>query len=59
LAGGRLWLASNKGLLLGVDAKTGEVATKRELDDAVYISPVVASGRMFVLTDEARLIAMN
>jgi outer membrane protein assembly factor BamB len=59
LAGGKLWLASNAGLLVGVDAKTGQVATKRELDDAVYISPVVASGRMFVLTDEARLIAMN
>jgi hypothetical protein len=33
--------------------------TQRDLDDAVYISPVVAGGRMFVLTDEARLIAMN
>ncbi len=59
LAGGKLWLASNKGLLVGVDAKTGQVATKRDLDDAIYISPIVASGRMFVLTDEARLIAMN
>lgn len=59
LAGGKLWLASNKGLLVGVDAKSGQVATQRELDDPVYISPVVASGRMFVLTDEARLIAMN
>jgi len=59
LAGGRLWLASNKGQLVGVNAKTGQVATKRELDDPVYISPVVANGRMFVLTDDAELIAMN
>ncbi len=59
LAGGKLWLASNKGLLVGVDAKSGQIATKRDLDDPVFISPVVASGRMFVLTDDAKLIAMN
>jgi len=59
LAGGRLWLASNEGLLVSVDAKSGQIGAKRDLDDAVYISPVVANGRMFVLTDEARLIAMN
>lgn len=59
LAGGKLWLASNKGLLVGVDAKNGQVATQRDLDTPVYISPVVASGRMFVLTDKADLIAMN
>jgi outer membrane protein assembly factor BamB len=59
LAGGKLWLASNKGLLVGVNATSGEVETKRELGDPVYISPVVAAGRMFVLTDEADLVAMN
>lgn len=59
LAGGKLWVVSNKGLLVGVDAKTGQVETKTELDYAVYIPPVVAGGRMFVLTDKARLIAIN
>ena len=59
LAGGKLWVASNKGLLVGVDAKTGQIAAQRDLDNAVFISPVVASGRMFLLTDKARLIAMN
>ncbi|WP_088347423.1 MULTISPECIES: PQQ-binding-like beta-propeller repeat protein [Rhodomicrobium] len=59
LAGGKLWVASNKGLLVGVDARTGEISTKRDLDTPVYISPIVAGGRMFVLTDKAKLIAMN
>jgi outer membrane protein assembly factor BamB len=59
LAGGKLWVASDKGLLVGVDAKTGQVAAQRDLDNPVFISPIVASGRMFVLTDKARLIAMN
>jgi outer membrane protein assembly factor BamB len=59
LAGGKLWLASNKGVLVGVNATSGEVESKRDLGDPVYISPVVAAGRMFVLTDDADLVAMN
>lgn len=59
LAGGTLWLVSNKGRLIGVDAATGTVGNQVDLGDAVYISPVVAQGRMFVLTDKANLIALN
>jgi outer membrane protein assembly factor BamB len=59
LAGHRLWLASNKGQLVGVDAATGKVAVTHDLGQPVYIAPVVAGGRMFVLTDSAQLIALN
>lgn len=59
LAGGKLWMASNKGLLVGVDATSGQIATQHDLDNPVFISPIVANGRMFVLTDKANLIAMN
>jgi outer membrane protein assembly factor BamB len=59
LAGNRLWLTSNKGQLVGVDASTGKVETTQDLGQPIYIAPVVAGGRMFVLTDKARLIALN
>ena len=59
LAGGELWLTSNKGQLLAVDAATGKVGNQVNLGEAVYIPPVVAQGRMFVLTDSAKLIALN
>ena len=59
LAGGMLWLASNKGQLVGVDAATGKVASDLNLGEPVYIAPIVAQGRMFVLTDAAKLIALN
>ncbi len=59
LAGGKLWLVSNKGLLVGVDARSGQVQTKRELGNDVFIAPVVASAQMYVLTDRARLLALN
>jgi outer membrane protein assembly factor BamB len=59
LAGGLLWVASSKGKLVAVEAVTGKVASTQELGAAVYISPVVAQGRMFVLTDKAKLIALG
>lgn len=59
LAGGTLWLASGKGRLIGVDAATGKVGSAMDLGDPVYIPPIVAQGRMFVLTDTAKLIALN
>ncbi len=59
LAGGRLWLASAKGLLVGVDAVTGSIATQTDIGTPVLITPVVAEGRLYVMTDKAKLIAMN
>jgi outer membrane protein assembly factor BamB len=59
LAGSRLWLASSTGQLVGVDATTGRVDSTQDLGQPVYIAPIVASGRMFVLTDKAKLIAFN
>lgn len=59
LASGRLWLVSAAGLLVGVDAKSGQVNQQRELKDATFIAPVIASGRMYILSDKARLYAFN
>lgn len=59
LANGILWLASKEGQLAGVEAATGRVTGQMEIGGAVYIPPVVAQGRMFVLTDDAKLVAFN
>ncbi len=59
LAGDRLWLASGKGTLIGVEATTGKVVTQQDLGQPVHIAPVVAQGRMYILTDKARLITLN
>lgn len=59
LAGGQLWLASSAGNLASVDPRTGTVTHTRDLGDPVFIAPIVADGRMFVLKDNAELIALN
>ena len=59
LAGGKLWLTSDTGKLVGVNAAGGKVETQLDIGAPIYIAPVVAGGRMFVLTDKARLVALN
>ena len=59
LAGGRLWLTSAEGAMVSVDAKTGNIVTQRDLGTPIYVAPIVAAGRMYVLTDKARLLALN
>lgn len=59
LAGGLLWVVSDKGVLAGVDPIAGRVVSQKELGSPVYVPPVVAQGRMFVLTDSANLVALN
>ncbi len=59
LAGGKLWLASSKGMLVSVDAVSGSIASESDLGSPVHITPVVAEERLYILTDKAKLIAMN
>jgi outer membrane protein assembly factor BamB len=59
LAGGKLWLVSGNGLVVGADARTGQIASQIDLDTPVFVTPVVAGGRMYILADNASLIALN
>jgi len=59
LAGGNLWLTSSTGTLVGVEATTGRIIGQKELGGVYYIAPVVAQGRMYVLNDDAKLLALN
>lgn len=59
LAGGKLWLVSTSGMIVGVDGKLGSVTAKRDLGYKMTIAPVVAGGQMYLLTDKAKLLALN
>lgn len=59
LAGGSLWLASSNGQLVSVEPQTGKVGSQQDLGGPVFIAPVVAQGRMYVLNDKAQLIGLN
>jgi len=59
LAGGHLWLAGSTGKLVALAPGNGAVETRLDLPGAVYISPVVADGTLFVLTEDATLVALR
>lgn len=59
LAGNQVWVVSSEGLLVGVDARAGQISSKIDLDTDVFVTPVVAGGRMYILSDDADLIALN
>jgi outer membrane protein assembly factor BamB len=54
-----LWLVSSKGALVSVDATTGKLAGQLNVGGAAFIAPIAAGGRLYVLTDNARLVAFN
>lgn len=59
LAGDRLIVVASTGEAISVSPFTGEALGKTEFPDAVFINPVVADKTLYVLTDEADLIAIR
>lgn len=57
LAGNRLILASSSREGRIVDPATGQPAGSFDPEDRVYIPPVIANGVVYILNDEAKLIA--
>jgi outer membrane protein assembly factor BamB len=59
LASGRLLLASNRGEMVAVNARTGEVERSVDLGDSVTVGPIALGETVYFVTDEARLIAVR
>lgn len=59
LAGDRLILVSSLGNAVSVSPYTGEKLGDIELPEGVYIPPIVANEMLYVLTDDAQLVALK
>ncbi len=59
LASDRLILANSRGDLLALNPKTGETQASKRLRGGVLIDPIAVNGTVFVVTDEADLIAIR
>lgn len=59
LAGDRLLVTSSNGFAVSLSPYTGELLGRLEMPTAVLIAPVVADGTVYVLTEDADLIAMK
>ncbi len=59
LAGDRLVVISSDGEALSVSPYTGAPLGRVKFSDGVYLDPVVAGGSLYVITDEADLVALR
>ncbi len=59
LAGSRLFAADSEGDGVVLSPETGEVISKVSLPGAVSVLPTVAGGTIYVLTDDADLVAIR
>jgi outer membrane protein assembly factor BamB len=57
LAGGRLLVTGSNGVIINVDPATGSFQSQTRAAQGISLPPVVANSTLYVLTDEARLIA--
>ena len=59
LAGDRLILGSSNALAIAVSPYTGEILGQQTLSGAMSVAPSVAGGTVFVITDDATLVALR
>lgn len=59
LVSNRLLLISNTGKMVSVSPYTGEMLGRIHIEGGSYISPVVANGMVYVITDDGYLVALK
>ncbi len=59
LAGGRLFAVSSKGIMAQVNVQDGSIISQSDIGAAMFIAPIVAGNTIYLLTDDATLIAMR
>lgn len=59
LAGGRLFAANTQSEAIVASPETGEIQSNIKLPGSVSVLPVVASGTVYVLTDDGDLLALR
>lgn len=59
MAGNRLFLASSKGKKIIINPTDGSIIETGKIGGDVFVSPIIANETVYVLTDEAKLIALR
>ncbi len=59
MGGGRLLAVSDKGVLASFSPQTGKTINTREAGDEFYIAPVIAGNTVYLLDNDANLLALR
>lgn len=59
LAGNRLFMASSNGKTVTIDPRTGDILNEAKVSGPVFVPPIIANETVYVVTDDAKLIALR
>lgn len=59
IGGGRLIAVNSEGTLANISPQTGQLMSTLDLGSGLYIAPVIANGTIYLLGDDATLIALR
>lgn len=59
LASGRLVVVSSDGDIVALSPQDGKTVSEIKVGQSIFIEPIAAAGKIFVLTDQANLIAIR
>lgn len=59
LASGKILITSSRGELIALSPQTGERIGGVDVKDPVFLEPIAVGDKVFVLTDDARLVAIR
>jgi len=59
LAGNRLVVASSRGDVVLLDPRSGSILRESRVGGSVFVPPVIANETVYLLTDEAKLVALR
>ena len=59
LAGNRLVVASSRGDVTLLDPRSGTILKESSVSGSVFVPPVIANETVYILTDEAKLVALR
>ncbi len=59
IASGKLVVVSSDGDVLALSAQNGETVSELKLGQSILVEPIAAAGKIFILTDQANLVAIK
>jgi len=59
MAGNRLLVASSRGDVTLLDPRAGTILKEMSVSDPVFVPPIIANETVYILTDEAKLVALR
>jgi outer membrane protein assembly factor BamB len=59
LAGNRLLVASSKGDIIMLDPRSGSIVKEDSVKSPIFVPPIIANETVYLMTDEAKLVALK